>query len=323
MAGGGGTRLRPVSTAGRPKPFLPLLRRRDAAPADGAPARGATSSVPSTLRGGVDRRYAPLVAAQVPDATGRHRARGPQHRGRDRARGARRRPRRRRGHGRAARGPPHRPGPGGPLPQVLARGRRRASPAARSGSRAARHAWRPADPRRRRSTAISCRASMRGERHRRPARRIRSRRSRRSRRPRARRSSSSMPGVAWNAGMFLWRRGRSGRRSRSTRRRRRGGRARRLVGDMRRALRADQARVSIDYAVMEPRGRGGRVVMAAMDVGWSDLGTGRRCSRCSARRGIDGGVVRPASGVDDERRRPRRRPGRRVRRPRARRRTIR
>jgi mannose-1-phosphate guanylyltransferase len=25
MAGGGGTRLRPVSTANRPKPFLPLL----------------------------------------------------------------------------------------------------------------------------------------------------------------------------------------------------------------------------------------------------------------------------------------------------------
>jgi hypothetical protein len=30
---------------------------------------------------------------------------------------------------------------------------------------------------------------------------------------------------------------------------------------------------SIDYAVMEPAARAGIVVMAAMDVGWSDLGT--------------------------------------------------
>jgi mannose-1-phosphate guanylyltransferase len=80
------------------------------------------------------------------------------------------------------------------------------------------------------------------------------------------------PGVAWNAGMFLWQR-----------------------GAIRRALRdfapaaaaiadaetdADRARAydeidptSIDRAVMEPAAAAGRVVMGSMDVGWSDLGS--------------------------------------------------
>jgi mannose-1-phosphate guanylyltransferase len=31
--------------------------------------------------------------------------------------------------------------------------------------------------------------------------------------------------------------------------------------------------ISIDYAVMEPAARAARIVMGAMDVGWSDLGT--------------------------------------------------
>jgi mannose-1-phosphate guanylyltransferase len=80
------------------------------------------------------------------------------------------------------------------------------------------------------------------------------------------------PGVAWNAGMFLWQR-------------------RAIIDALRRyanvlpALRpvigsaralADAYEllpsISIDYAVMEPAAREGRVVMAAMDVGWSDLG---------------------------------------------------
>ena len=30
---------------------------------------------------------------------------------------------------------------------------------------------------------------------------------------------------------------------------------------------------SIDYAVMEPAGAAGEVVMAGLDVGWSDIGT--------------------------------------------------
>jgi mannose-1-phosphate guanylyltransferase len=80
------------------------------------------------------------------------------------------------------------------------------------------------------------------------------------------------PGVAWNAGIFLWRRG-----------------AIRaalgefapdvlaIVGDGHRSATLEAAYesvrpTSIDYAVMEPAATGGRVVMGAMDVGWNDLG---------------------------------------------------
>jgi mannose-1-phosphate guanylyltransferase len=82
------------------------------------------------------------------------------------------------------------------------------------------------------------------------------------------------PGVAWNAGMFLWRR-----------------RAIRnalalytsLLPALAPAVRSGDAAalgrayerlpsVAIDYAVMEPAARDRRVVMAAMEVGWSDIG---------------------------------------------------
>lgn len=80
-------------------------------------------------------------------------------------------------------------------------------------------------------------------------------------------------GVAWNAGIFLWRR-----------------RAIRdafaafapdILGAVEAGLRTDRlaeayaaVRVtSIDYAVMEPAAAAGLVVMGAMDVGWSDLGS--------------------------------------------------
>jgi mannose-1-phosphate guanylyltransferase len=81
-----------------------------------------------------------------------------------------------------------------------------------------------------------------------------------------------IPGVAWNAGMFVWRR-------------------RAILAALERytslmtvigpaasselALRMAYERVhptSIDYAVMEGAAGDHRVVMAAMDVGWSDLG---------------------------------------------------
>lgn len=82
-----------------------------------------------------------------------------------------------------------------------------------------------------------------------------------------------VPGVAWNAGMFLWRRGAilaalERYTSLLT-----------LVGpaaDSELALKMAYERVhptSIDYAVMEGAARDHRVVMAAMDVGWSDLGS--------------------------------------------------
>jgi mannose-1-phosphate guanylyltransferase len=81
-------------------------------------------------------------------------------------------------------------------------------------------------------------------------------------------------GVAWNAGMFLWQR-----------------RAIRdalsaytdvlapieagLAGGEDALARAysEVTSISIDYAVMEPAARDGRVVMGAMDVGWNDLGS--------------------------------------------------
>jgi mannose-1-phosphate guanylyltransferase len=81
------------------------------------------------------------------------------------------------------------------------------------------------------------------------------------------------PGVAWNAGMFLWRRGAIREAFRE------------LAPDVfdpiadgwadgRLAEGYAAARaVSIDYAVMEPAAEARRVVMASMEVGWSDLGS--------------------------------------------------
>jgi len=74
-------------------------------------------------------------------------------------------------------------------------------------------------------------------------------------------------GTAWNAGMFLWRR-------RAIRRALRAYTPMPMTSETRlRAVYADLEAVSIDYAVMEPAAREGRVVMAAMDVGWSDIGS--------------------------------------------------
>jgi len=81
------------------------------------------------------------------------------------------------------------------------------------------------------------------------------------------------PGVAWNAGIFLWRRGAI--------------RAalEQFAPDVLGAIAAGHASAtleaayrtvrstSIDYAVMEPAAAAGQVVMGAMDVGWSDLGS--------------------------------------------------
>jgi mannose-1-phosphate guanylyltransferase len=82
------------------------------------------------------------------------------------------------------------------------------------------------------------------------------------------------PGVAWNAGMFVWQR-RAIRNALA--------RHTRLLSDLAPAVRSGDASAlaraygrlavrSIDYEVMEPAGREGCVVMAAMDVGWSDIG---------------------------------------------------
>jgi mannose-1-phosphate guanylyltransferase/mannose-1-phosphate guanylyltransferase/mannose-6-phosphate isomerase len=81
------------------------------------------------------------------------------------------------------------------------------------------------------------------------------------------------PGVAWNAGMFLWRR-RAIRAAlqefapdilASVATAHRSG----TLADAYVAIRSS----SIDYAVMEPAAEAGRVVMGAMEVGWTDLGS--------------------------------------------------
>jgi mannose-1-phosphate guanylyltransferase len=106
------------------------------------------------------------------------------------------------------------------------------------------------------------------------------------------------PGVAWNAGMFLWRR---------------------------RAIRAalekytplmfliDQAvsselaltnvyeriaSMSIDSAVMESAAADGHVVMGAMDVGWSDLGTWSALLGAMGVPDIDARVVQPGDTIE-------------------------
>jgi mannose-1-phosphate guanylyltransferase len=83
----------------------------------------------------------------------------------------------------------------------------------------------------------------------------------------------SLPGVAWNAGMFLWRR-----RAISATLQRYTGLIQSLAPMAAAPVLLDKAYerikpVSIDYAVMEGAAHDGRVVMAAMDVGWSDIGS--------------------------------------------------
>lgn len=107
-----------------------------------------------------------------------------------------------------------------------------------------------------------------------------------------------MPGVAWNAGMFLWRR-----------------RAIRAAleayapdvaeavwrglasGDLGAAYATIRPR-SIDYAVMEPAAAAGSVVMAAMDVGWTDVGTWSVLLEVLGARGVVGAVVEAGDTVE-------------------------
>ncbi len=120
-----------------------------------------------------------------------------------------------------------------------------------------------------------------------------------------------MPGVAWNAGMFLWQRGAI--------------RAAlekytplpmlidNAVGsELALANAYDRVTpISIDKAVMEGAASDHRVVMGGMDVGWSDIGGwtallgalgDRRASRVAS--------SRPGEQITTTARRPRRRAGR-------------
>jgi mannose-1-phosphate guanylyltransferase len=102
-------------------------------------------------------------------------------------------------------------------------------------------------------------------------------------------------GVAWNAGIFLWRR-RAIRQAllsypdaeAISRAIEKGWRTDRLAE----AYEAIGARaISIDRAVLEPASREGRVVMGAMNVPWSDLGSWRALLEALGAPGVEGRVV--------------------------------
>ncbi len=110
----------------------------------------------------------------------------------------------------------------------------------------------------------------------------------------------TMPGVAWNAGMFIWQR----RAIRSALERHTG--LLQTLGGMigsearlQTAYEAIQRPLSIDYAVMEGAARNGQVVMASMDVGWSDLGSWSALLEAIGARGT-GAVVKAGDTVEVE-----------------------
>ena len=106
------------------------------------------------------------------------------------------------------------------------------------------------------------------------------------------------PGVAWNAGIFLWRRaaitsalGRFTGLLQTLRP---------MVGApmlLEAAYEAIQQPKSIDHAVMEGAARDGQVVMASMEVGWSDLGSWTALLGAIGARG-EGSVVQAGETVE-------------------------
>ncbi len=107
-------------------------------------------------------------------------------------------------------------------------------------------------------------------------------------------------GVAWNAGIFLWRR-----RTITDALGRYTGLLQSLgpmagsPASLERAYEAIQKPVSIDYAVMEGAAQSGQVVMASMDVGWSDLGSWSSLLAALGARGT-GAVVQAGERVEVE-----------------------
>ncbi len=108
-------------------------------------------------------------------------------------------------------------------------------------------------------------------------------------------------GVAWNAGIFLWRR-----RAITAALGRYTGLLQSLgpmagtPTSLERAYEAIQRPISIDYAVMEGAAQSGQVVMASMDVGWSDLGSWTALLAALGARG-SGAVVQAGETVQVER----------------------
>ena len=98
LAGGGGTRLHPLSRPERPKPFLPLLDERSLLQGTVERLAGLTDDITVVT----DRRYERLVREQAPDARARPRAARAEHGGGDRPGDAGHRAPRGRGDGRPA-----------------------------------------------------------------------------------------------------------------------------------------------------------------------------------------------------------------------------
>jgi len=107
-------------------------------------------------------------------------------------------------------------------------------------------------------------------------------------------------GVAWNAGIFLWRRRAIGQAlTRYTGLLQSLGPMVGTPSSLQHAYEAIQRPVSIDYAVMEGAAQSGHVVMASMDVGWSDLGSWTALLAAFGARG-SGAVVQAGETVDVE-----------------------
>jgi len=108
----------------------------------------------------------------------------------------------------------------------------------------------------------------------------------------------SSPGVAWNAGMFLWRRrairAALGRHAPAVL----AGVADGLASGTLAAAYRLVPSLSIDYAVMEPAGAAGEVVMAGLDVGWSDIGTWPALLEALGAAGVEGGVAEAGTSLE-------------------------
>jgi len=298
MAGGGGTRLRPLSTAARPKPFLPLLPGGETLlQRTIARLHGPEIGVRPDIAVVVSEAWAPLVAAQVPEARlviepqGRNTAaaialaalepgRDPDgvmivlpadHRIDPAREGLFREVLRKAAEGLAT-------GRFGIASPLVTLGVEVTRPATEYGY------LRPDVARRETVDGLDAFPLAAFEEKPDMARA---------------RELQAMPGVAWNAGMFLWRR-----RAVIEALERHApevveGLRRGLAGDMAAAYAGLPSR-SIDYAVMEPAAAAGTVVMAAMDVGWTDVGTWPALLEVLGAPGIEGGVLEAGAEATTE-----------------------
>jgi mannose-1-phosphate guanylyltransferase len=289
MAGGGGTRLRPLSTAARPKPFLPLLPGGETLlQRTVARLRGEELGSAPEVAVVVSGAWAPLVAEQVPDARliiepeGRNTAaaialaalepgRDPEsvmvvlpadHRIDPAREGVFRAVLRDAAEGLAT-------GCFGVASPLVTLGVQTTRPATEYGY------LRPFADRGERVLGLDAYPLAAFE-----------------EKPTAEHAAElrAMPGMAWNAGMFLWRRRAITEALERFAPEVADGVRRGLAGD----LAAEYARLpsrSIDYAVMEPAAAAGSVVMAAMDVGWTDVGTWPALLEVLGEAGIEGGVL--------------------------------